>query len=105
MNKLLPILLVVVLSGCSSGPKEYSCKTNKGIPIYLTINEKEMVVEIGTDRGVAKILRSDDVRIYAKLNNVKEKWHNYGRVSFNKKLKVFSGTATNEKYFAKCENI
>ena len=64
-----------------------------------------MIVEVGTGRAVAKILRSDDVSIYAKLNNVKEKWHDYGRVSFNKKLKIFSGTATNEMYFAKCEKI
>ena len=105
MNKLLPILLVVVLSGCSSGPKEYSCKTNKGELLYLMINEKEMTVDIGTTRGVAKIFRSDDISIYAKFNNVKEKGNNYGRVAFNKKLKTFSISSSNKTVFAKCEKI
>ena len=64
MNKILPIILVVVLSGCSSGPKEYSCKTKKGEQLYLMINEKEMIVEIGTNRRVAKIFKNDDISIF-----------------------------------------
>jgi hypothetical protein len=106
MYKLLPILLVVVLSGCSSGPKEYSCKTNQGELLYLMINKKEMILDIGTNRGVAKITRSDDISIYAKLNNAKEKKsNNYGRVAFNKKLKTFSFKHINKLYIAKCEKI
>ena len=105
MNKILPIILVVVLSGCSSGPKEYSCKTKKGEQLYLMINEKEMIVEIGTNRRVAKIFKNDDISIYAKFNTGNEKYNDYGRVSFNKKLKSFSLTNSNKTFFTKCEKI
>ena len=52
MNKILPIILVVVLSGCTAGNKDelYSCIHDEhGFPLFVRVTADNMFVERDND--------------------------------------------------------
>ena len=69
MNKLLPILLVVVLSGCSFFSSEYTCTSNKYATVYLAISDKEMLLETPTSTYVYDIVKQSESKVRGILDN------------------------------------
>ncbi len=69
MNKLLPILLIVVLSGCSSFSDEYICTSENNNTAYLAISDKEMLFE-DPATNVYEIYKETDTKIRAKLYSI-----------------------------------
>ena len=71
MNKLLPILLVVVLSGCSSGPKEYSCSLigEEDYGTYVKITNSEIIID--GDKGITNHRgNSDTYKIISETSHI-----------------------------------
>lgn len=68
MNKLLPILLAVVLSGCAKEPIYLKCFFNDGSgPVLVTIIDDIIVVDLSINSAPTKydITKKDKGRIYA----------------------------------------
>ena len=71
MNKLLPILLVAVLSGCSSGPKEYSCSLigEEDYGTYVKITNSEIIID--GDKGITNHRgNSDTYKIISETSHI-----------------------------------
>ena len=71
MNKLLPILLVAVLSGCSSGPKEYSCSLigEEDYGTYVKITNSEIIID--GDKGITNHRgNSDTYKIISETSDI-----------------------------------
>ena len=88
MNKILPIILVVVLSGCSGNPYEFICKAApnnilKKQTLFMSYNNNKMIVQFPSGTTVhATRINSEDNLIVA----VSESQVTY---TFHKKLKTF----------------
>ena len=77
MNKLLPILLVAVLSGCSSGPKEYSCSLigEEDYGTYVKITNSEIIID-GNHNELANNLKNAVKNSLKGLTNLKTTYIN-----------------------------
>ena len=94
MNKLLPILLVVVLSGCSGNTYEFICKAApnnvvKKQTVFMSYNNNKMILQFPSGTTIhATRINSEDNLVVAIRNDDKDNARPM-TYTFHKKLKTF----------------
>lgn len=104
MNKLLPILLVVVLSGCSNFSDEYTYIDKKHkFTVYLAISDREMLLETPST-NVYDIVEQTDSKVKGKLQDSSDSTFDY-ILRFHKKLLTLEETTRSGSFFYKCKSM
>ena len=104
MNKILPIILVVVLSGCTVGNKEelYSCIGDKwGDSLFLRVTADNMFVEEDNDYSTKNIYKIDfykDTSIQISKSILIESYLVKDIITFDRIRKILRHTHSNEAY-------
>ena len=107
MNKILPILLVVMLSGCSSFSDEYICTSQNNYTTYLAISDKEMLFEDPVT-NVYEIYKETDTKIRAKLDSIDNILVFHKKLLTLTKKVVLPMNKTSRRYtdfFYKCKHL
>tara|TARA_B100000579_G_C22265485_1_gene591399 strand:+ start:186 stop:512 length:327 start_codon:yes stop_codon:yes gene_type:complete len=97
MNKILPIILVVVLSGCSFSSSEYVCSNidKNNYNIYLKITSSEILWDTDTYTYIFEINSETPTKIFATLFYPDDLG---AKIVFHKKLLTFHEVDDNGNY-------